>query len=72
MMDSAQSIQAISDPLDDDDGDVAFAIASAQARFRQGSHANAITWLHRAVDAALEVGHDERARELRSIAERLS
>src|SRR6187549_3688872 len=50
--------------LDDDDDDVAWALQTASARWERGGHADAIVWLRRAAQAALELGEFGRAADL--------
>jgi hypothetical protein len=57
---------------DDDDDDVAWALQTAAVQWQRGSPADAVVWLRRAVDAAIEGGSAERATELNRAALRLS
>ena len=41
--------------LDDDDDDVAWALQTAHARWERGGHADAVVWLRRAAQSALEL-----------------
>jgi len=65
-------VEAIPDPLEEDDGDVAWALATAQAQWSRGARADAVTWLHRAVEAAIGIGQLERAGELELVAEQFA
>jgi hypothetical protein len=51
-------------PLDNDDDDVAWALQTAAAQWKRGAFADAIVWLRRAVDSAIQAGHAARANEL--------
>ncbi len=59
-------------PRDEDDGDVAWALTTAQVQWSRGAFADAVVWLRRGVDAAVEVGDHARASDLRQSAARLS
>ncbi|HLV67131.1 MAG TPA: hypothetical protein VKY73_15025 [Polyangiaceae bacterium] len=50
--------------LDDDDDDVAWNLRTADAQWRRGARADALEWLARAVDTAIDAGRIERARDL--------
>lgn len=51
-------------PLDTDDDDVAWALQTAAVQWKRGLYADAIVWLRRAVDAAIQIGNAQRATEL--------
>src|SRR5512138_2513430 len=51
-------------PLDNDDDDVAWALQTAAAQWKRAAFADAIVWLRRAVDSAIQAGHAMRANEL--------
>lgn len=51
-------------PHDDDDDDVAWALQTAAVQWRRGAKPDAVLWLRRAVESAMEVGHVQRATEL--------
>lgn len=55
-------------PLDDDDDDVAWALQTAQVQWNRGAHSDAVTWLHRAVDAAIATGNFQRTKQLNRLA----
>jgi Cyclic nucleotide-binding domain len=55
-------------PLDGDDDDVAWALQTAAVQWKRGAHADAIVWLRRAVDAAIQAGQGPRASELNGAA----
>jgi hypothetical protein len=51
-------------PLENDDDDVAWALQTAAVQWRRGAKPDAVLWLRRAVESAMEVGHDQRAMEI--------
>lgn len=51
-------------PLDDDDDDVAWALQTAAVQWRRGAKPDAVLWLRRAVESAMEVGHSQRAMQI--------
>lgn len=55
---------AIPAALDDDDDDVAWALQTAAVQWKRGLFADAIVWLRRAVDAAIQTGNPQRATDL--------
>lgn len=57
---------------EDDVDDVKWALHTAQARWQAGGQADALLWLRRAADAALEAGVHSRAAELRDDADELA
>lgn len=59
-------------PRDDDDDDVAWALQTAQVQWKRGSPADAIVWLRRAADSAMECGARSRANELKLAAQHLT
>ncbi len=50
--------------LDDDDDDVAWALQTALVQWERGGHADAVVWLRRAAQAAVESGEFGRAADL--------
>src|SRR5262245_29223144 len=50
--------------LEEDDDDVTWALQTAQARWERGGHADAVVWLRRAAQSALELGEFGRAADL--------
>jgi hypothetical protein len=54
-------------PLDDDADDVVWALQTAQVQWRRGAKADAVVWLRRAVDAAIQSGNAKRALELNAM-----
>lgn len=54
-------------PLDDDADDVVWALQTAQVQWRRGAKADAVVWLRRAVDAAIQAGSAKRALELNAM-----
>ena len=59
---------AIPPPLDTDDDDVAWALQTAAVQWKRGLYADAVVWLRRAVDAAIQIGNPQRATELNHVA----
>jgi cyclic nucleotide-binding protein len=57
--------------LDDDDDDVTWALQTAQARWERGGHADAVVWLRRAAQSALELGEFGRAADLEKSARQI-
>ncbi len=57
--------------LDDDNDDVAWALQTAGVQWNRGGRADAIVWLRRAVDTAVDLGLHERAQELNRMTEAL-
>ncbi len=58
-------------PSDDDHEDVAWALRAASAQWRRDDRQDAIAWVRRAAETAIEVGQAIRARELFILAQRL-
>ncbi|MEB2321695.1 MAG: cyclic nucleotide-binding domain-containing protein [Sorangiineae bacterium] len=58
------SSPGIPSPLDDDDDDVAWALQTAAVQWKRDAFADALVWLRRAVESAVEVGNAARAGEL--------
>jgi CRP-like cAMP-binding protein len=58
------TVTKIPPPLDDDADDVVWALQTAQVQWRRGAKADAVVWLRRAVDAAIQAGNAKRALEL--------
>jgi hypothetical protein len=54
----------IPSPLDEDDDDVAWALQTAAVQWRRGAKPDAVLWLRRAVESAMEVGHAQRAMQI--------
>src|SRR5688500_8312016 len=54
-------------PLDDDADDVVWALQTAAVQWRRGAKADAVVWLRRAVDAAIQAGKPKRAIELNAM-----
>ncbi|HET9955465.1 MAG TPA: cyclic nucleotide-binding domain-containing protein [Polyangiaceae bacterium] len=50
--------------LDDDNDDVGWALETAKVQWTRGAYADAIEWLHRAIEAAIDSGRAIRARHL--------
>src|SRR5262245_52724204 len=50
--------------LEEDDDDVTWALQTAQARWERGGHADAVVWLRRAAQTALELSEFGRAADL--------
>jgi hypothetical protein len=65
-------MDGIPPPLDDDDDDVAWALQTAAVQWQRNAHADAVVWLHRAVDAAISAGKPERAHGLTVAAQELT
>lgn len=57
---------------DSDAEDVAWGLQTAEALWKRGERIDAIVWLRRAAQAALEIGHEERALEIGRAAADLS
>jgi len=58
-------------PSDDDHEDVAWALRAASAQWRREDRQDAVAWVRRAAETAIEVGQAIRARELFILAQRL-
>jgi len=58
-------------PSDDDHEDVAWALRAASAQWRRDDRKDAVAWVRRAAETAIEVGQAVRARELFLLAQRL-
>ncbi|HLU68779.1 MAG TPA: cyclic nucleotide-binding domain-containing protein [Kofleriaceae bacterium] len=63
---------AIPAPLDTDDDDVAWALQTAAVQWKLGAAGDALVWLRRAVDAAIDAGHPERAAQINRLEAELS
>src|SRR3954466_10670522 len=50
--------------LDDDDDDVTWALETAAVQWKRGAHADALEWLRRAAESAVDGGKAIRARDL--------
>ena len=68
----AQIPGGIPPPLDDDVDDVAWALQTAQVQWKRAAYADAIVWLRRAIDAAMQAGQAQRANDLSAAAWRLT
>jgi hypothetical protein len=69
---TGEASAGIPPPLDSDDDDVAWALQTAAAQWKRAAFADAIVWLRRAVDSAIQAGHAGRANELSGAAWRLT
>jgi hypothetical protein len=69
---SGEANAGIPPPLDGDDDDVAWALQTAAVQWKRGAFADAIVWLRRAVDSAIQAGQAERASDLSGAAWRLT
>jgi hypothetical protein len=49
------------EPIDVDDDDVAWALQTAAVQWKRGAHPDAVEWLRRAAESAVDVGHHDRA-----------
>lgn len=67
---SAQSL--FPQPHDEDDGDVAWALQTAQVQWTRGLQRDALIWLRRAVESAIDHGAADRAAEINRAANHLS
>jgi hypothetical protein len=72
MTHDAAIADAIPPPLADDDDDVAWALQTAAVQWKRGLYADALVWLERAVESAIEIGNPARASELQQRAAALS
>ncbi len=59
-------------PLEEDDDDVAWALQTAAVQWERQAYADAIEWLRRAGESALDNGHAARASELNRAADELT
>lgn len=59
-------------PLDVDDDDVAWALQTAAVEWKRSAYAEAIVWLRRAAEAAVQVDQYERAAQINQAANRLT
>src|SRR5262249_36495469 len=57
--------------LNDDDDDVTWALQTAGVQWRRGAHGDAIEWLRRAVESAVDGGKAIRARDIQQQANAL-
>jgi hypothetical protein len=64
--------EGIPQPLDADDDDVAWALQTAAVQWKRGAFADAIVWLRRAAESAVQVDQFERAQVINVAANRLS
>src|SRR6185503_5554852 len=69
---TGEASAGIPPPLDNDDDDVAWALQTAAAQWKCAAFADAIVWLRRAVDSAIQAGHAGRANDLSGAAWRLT
>ena len=68
MSDAPHSSSPIPSPRDDDDDDVAWALQTAQVQWKRGGRAEALTWLRRAAESAIEAEAWMRAQEINNSA----
>ncbi|MBM4361262.1 MAG: hypothetical protein FJ104_01185 [Deltaproteobacteria bacterium] len=68
-MDGAETIPP---PREDDDLDVAWALQTAAVQWNRGARADAVVWIRRAVDAAINVGDARRTQELTALASQVA
>jgi len=59
-------------PSASDPDDVVWTLQTAAVQWQRGLRADAIVWVRKAADTATQLGHDERADELRNHAARLA
>ena len=59
-----QAANAVPEPRDDDDEDLAFALTTASTMWKRGDRDEAIKWVKRAVEHAADADLDDRALEL--------
>ena len=71
-MTGVSATPGIPPPLEEDDDDVAWALQTAAVQWERQAYADAIEWLRRAVESALETGHAARAAELSQAADSLT
>lgn len=64
MTEPENQLSVIPPPLEGDDDDVAWALQTASVQWKRGARADAIVWLRRAVDSAVELGQHERAQQI--------
>lgn len=64
MTEPENQLSVIPPPLEGDDDDVAWALQTASVQWKRGARADAIVWLRRAVDSAMELGQIERAQQI--------
>src|SRR5512147_562370 len=62
---------AIPKPLPDDDDDVSWALQTAAAQWGRGAYQDAIVWLRRAAESAIDIEAWSRAADLNATASRL-
>ncbi len=65
------SALTIPEPLDEDDDDIRWALQTAAVQWRRGAREDAIAWLRRGADAAVDGGVWERASQLNVLASQL-
>ena len=65
------SALTIPEPLDEDDDDIRWALQTAAVQWRRGAREDAIAWLRRGADSAVDGGLWERASQLNVIASQL-
>lgn len=68
---SPPSTSVIPEPLADDDDDVSWALQTAAVQWRRGARPDALTWLRRAAETAIELQQWSRAADLNAAAARL-
>ena len=64
MIGPPNSALAFPEPLDEDDDDIRWALQTAAVQWRRGAREDAIAWLRRGADAAVDGGFWERASQL--------
>ncbi|HEY5956791.1 MAG TPA: hypothetical protein VIV60_09575, partial [Polyangiaceae bacterium] len=62
---------AIPKPLPEDDDDVSWALQTAAVQWGRGAHSDAVVWLRRAAEAAIESSSWSRAADLNATAAKL-
>jgi hypothetical protein len=63
-MSGPDQASVIPPPLDGDDDDVAWALQTAQVQWKRGAKADAVVWLRRATESAMQLGQNERAMQI--------
>src|SRR5512145_419858 len=71
MSSSLLPASAIPKPLPDDDDDVSWALQTAAVQWGRGAYQDAIVWLRRAADSALDLEQWTRGADLNATATRL-
>ncbi len=65
------TVLGIPEPLDEDDDDIRWALQTAAVQWKRGARDDAIAWLRRGADAAVDGGAWERASQLNVLASQL-